>query len=44
MFGVEWADLTHAAAFLAGTIVGVVLTIRLTKVLAEERRRRNHDG
>ena len=41
MFGVDWA--TAAGAFGAGLVIGIVVTVRLTKVLADERRDRNHN-
>ena len=43
MFAVDWANLTHLAAFGVGFLVGVIVTIRLTKVVADERRHRD-DG
>ena len=36
---VEWGDLTLVASFFAGTIVGVLLSVRLVKVLADYFRR-----
>lgn len=31
----EWSNLGYAGAFLLGTLVGVVTTIRLAKVIAD---------
>ena len=36
---VEWGDLTHAGAFFLGTLFGVVLTIRLARLLVDAYRR-----
>ena len=40
--GVDWSNLTVAAAFILGALLGTVATIRLTRALLEYLRR-DHD-
>jgi hypothetical protein len=35
VFAVEWSNLGYAGTFVVGILVGVVLAIRLAKVLAQ---------
>jgi hypothetical protein len=41
--GPQWSDLTHAGAFVLGLVVGVLVVIRLSRVLVELLRRRRDD-
>jgi hypothetical protein len=41
--GVDWSDVTVGAAFILGTVVGAVATVRLTRYLLEYLRR-DRDG
>ncbi len=35
MLALDWANLTLLGAFMVGLLVGVIVTIRLAKILAE---------
>ena len=41
MFAVEWASVAGAGAFCVGLLAGVIVTVRLTRVLSTERRARD---
>ena len=41
MFAVDWATVGSAAAFCVGLLAGVIVTVRLTRVLSTERRARD---
>lgn len=34
MTGFVWSELSHFAAFMIGTLFGIILTVRLAKTLA----------
>jgi len=35
VLGIIWSDLSYLGAFIVGLFTGIVLTIRLAKILAE---------